>query len=283
MLMDFQRTHGGLSVVSADSRQVYCGMDIGTAKPTADELRVLPHYLIDRITPAETYSAGRFASEADEILTGQCEDEFRPVVAGGTVLYILALTGRLDPMPEAAPDLRSVLEAMEKDSSGTLYRMLSVMDPDRVLELGERDTVRLIRALEVLLLTGRRPSSLRRGGDPERRNMFRIAAVAVERSKLRERIWKRSRRMISEGLLDEVSELTAQGWDRDSALGRSIGYREVLDYFEGSIDTADALAEAIAVNTWRLARRQRNMMGRIEGLQWIKERSDLDCFLLGED
>ncbi len=283
MLIDFQCSQGGLSVVSADSRQVYCGMNIGTAKPTADELQLLPHSLIDRITPAETFSAGRFAAEADLILSSNRKNDCQPVVAGGTVLYILALTGRLDPMPEAAPALRSVLEAMERDRSGTLYRMLSVMDPDRVSVLGERDTIRLIRALEILLLTGRRPSSLRRGGDAERRKHFRIAAVAIDRSELRERIWRRTRSMISGGLLDEVSELTAQGWDRGSALGRTIGYREVLDYFEGSIDTLDALAETIAASTWRLARRQTNMMGRIEGLQWINERSELDIFLLGED
>ena len=280
MLLDFQAVHGDLEVVNADSRQVYTGMDIGTAKPTVGERALLPHHLVDRISPGESYSAGMFAREAENILEHGNEQGRRMIVAGGTVLYILALTGGLDPMPGADAELRSVLNIMESERPGTLNRMLSMLDPERASELGERDTVRHVRALEVLLITGSRPSSLRMGGDHQRRDRFRIAAVTVEREELRERVWKRTRTMLDAGLLDEVSELTRQGWGRDSALGRTIGYREVLDFFDGTSDR-DGLAEAIAVNTWKLARRQLNMMGRIRGLTWIGNSLELNEFLRG--
>lgn len=274
---------GRMEVISADSRQVFRRMDVGTAKPSAEERRRLPHHLLDLVEPDGSYSAGRFAADADALIPAIRERGAEPVVAGGTGLYILALTGSLDPMPAADESLRIVLRSLEARTPGTLMRFLAVLDPVRAGELHPGDAVRLLRAVEICLLTGIPASVARRGrGDPETSGGFRVAVLEVEREELRRRIGTRTDQMLRGGLVDEVEALLAAGWGRESALGRTIGYRETLGYLEGSIGTLDALREAINVNTWRLSRRQTNMYRRIAGLRWIREAGELARFILEE-
>jgi tRNA dimethylallyltransferase len=272
-----------IEVISADSRQVYRGMDIGTAKPTLEERRRIPHYLLDLVDPDGEYSAGRFAADAAGLITAVRGRGAIPVVAGGTGLYIMALTGSLDEMPSADDGLRGVLRSMESAAPGTLMRFLMALDPARAEELHSADTVRQLRSLEVCLLTGIRVSCLRKGGaGPDAAAGFRIAAIHVESEELRLRIARRTQEMLRGGLLGEVEALRTAGWDRQSALGRTIGYREALDYLDGSISSLDALHEAISVSTWRLSRRQTNMYRRIAGLRWISEADELASFILEE-
>jgi len=272
-----------MEVISADSRQVYRWMDIGTAKPTLEERHRLPHHLLDLVNPDGVYSAGSFSADALDIIPAIRGRGALPVVVGGTGLYIMALTGSLDPMPPADDRLRGALRGMEAVAPGTLMRFLATLDPARAEELHPGDTVRQLRAVEVCLLTGFRVSDLRTGGrGQEAAREFRVAALHVEKEELRQRIGLRTAEMLRSGLLGEVEALKAAGWGRESALGRTIGYREALDYLDGSIGTLEALQEEICLSTWHLSRRQTNMFRRIAGLRWIREAGELAHFIREE-
>lgn len=270
-------------VISADSRQIYRGMDIGTAKPSSDERSLLKHHLIDCLDPDRAFSAGDFARAAVRLIRGIRSEGSVPVVAGGTALYVMALTGGLDPMPERCPGLRQGLMELEDEVPGILRRMLLGADPSMAGKVGRKDIRRQIRSLEIFALTGFPPSKLRRGGDPKRGNAFRIAGITLPREELRRRIGMRAGEMIRAGLIDEVRGLLEEGWDRTSVLGRTIGYSDVLDYLEGRIDTREELRESIAVNTWHLARRQKNMFRRIPGVTWVEpDPAAVEACLFGE-
>lgn len=274
--LDFQ-------VISADSRQIYRGMDIGTAKPAPDERSFLKHHLLDCLDPGRAFSAGDFARAAVKLIPAIRSEGSIPVVAGGTALYVMALTGGLDPMPRRCPGLRQGFVDLEAEAPGILQRMLLDADPSMAEKVGRTDIRRQIRSLEIFALTGRPPSQLRRGGDPETRLHYRIAGITLPRDELRRRIDIRAGEMLRTGLIDEVRGLMDAGWDRTSVLGRTIGYSDVLDYLEGKIDTREELRESISVNTWRLARRQKNMFRRIPGVAWVEpDPAAVEACLFGE-
>jgi tRNA dimethylallyltransferase len=250
-----------LEVVSADSRQVYRGMDTGTAKPSREEMEAVPHHLVDILDPDQGYSAGSFARDALRIVREISERGRIPVVAGGTVLYLMALTGGLDDLPVAHGPLRKTLLAMDASSPGFLHRMLQRLDPATAGRLSAADSVRTVRAIEIILLSGRRASALRTGGS--NRGGFRIVSLETDRAELRRRIARRTSLMLSAGLVDETRSLLSRGYGRASALGRTIGYSECLDLLDGRTETG-RLPGLIEAATWRYARRQRNMIGRLK-------------------
>ena len=256
-----------LEVISADSRQIYRGMNIGTAKPSAAELSRLPHHLIDIVDPGSHYSAGQFVRDA---LSAAEEIRARgrlPLVVGGTGLYMMALCGGLDDLPVRNDRIRGGLRAAERRSPGLLRRMLERLDSGRAEEIGEADMVRHVRALEIVLQSGQPVTGLRGNGSPPPANL-RIAGVRVPLPRLRERITRRNGAMIESGLLTEVRKLIDSGWGRDSALGRTIGYAETIDYLEGLTNIEEA-RRRMERNTWSLARRQRNIFRRLPGVRWF--------------
>lgn len=274
LLLDLGRRRE-LEVIMADSRQVYRGMDIGTAKPSAAETGLVPHHLIDCIDPGQEFSAGEFARRAQELIPMIRSSGRVPVVSGGTALYVMALIGSLDPMPGRCPGVREGLETIESEHPGSLYALLERLDPAIAEGISPSDMVRQIRSIEIYALTGRPPSSLRKGGDPGRRELFRIVGIRVPGDELRRRIEERTGEMLRNGLIEEVRSLMKAGWGRDSALGRTIGYAEVIDFLDRGEGTMDDLRESICVSTWRFARRQRNMFRRIPDITWLD--SDPAC------
>ncbi len=282
MLLKLRRKHE-IEVISADSRQIYRGLDIGTAKPSSEEQSVLVHHLIDFINLDETFSAGVFAREAWRLIQEIRSRDSIPVIAGGTALYLLALTGGLDPMPSKCSGVREGLKALEREVPGVLYSMLERLDPTTAGITGDGDIRRQVRALELYALTGSVPSTLRKGGDPMLRKIFKIVGIALPREEHRRRIKKRTVEMIRQGLIEEVESLLSAGWGRESILGRTIGYREVLDFLDGTIPSIAETVDAITVNTWHLVRRQKNMFGRFEGIVWVEDNPDLiEKLLFGE-
>lgn len=259
-----------IEIISADSRQVYRGMDIGTAKPSLEEQSLLPHHLLDRIDPDEVYSAGMFANDARKLIIDIRKRGSIPVISGGTAFYLLALTGGLDPLPSRCDGIREGLKAIEEEIPGKLYEILRCVDQERADTIGRNDVRRLVRALEIFILTGKPPSTLRIGGDSTERKKFRIAGISVSRDELRRRIRTRAVKMIESGLIQEVEGLKNAGWGRESALGCTIGYSEILDYLDGSITSLEGIVEAISINTWHLVRRQKNMFRRIDGVRWME-------------
>ena len=282
VLLKLKQKHD-IEVVSADSRQIYRGLDIGTAKPSPEEQSVLIHHLTDIINPDETFSAGMFAREARRLISEIRNRDSIPVIAGGTALYLLALTGGLDPMPQKCSGVREGLGVLERENPGVLYRMLERLDPLTAAATGEGDIRRQVRALELFALTGSLPAVLRKGGDPKLRRMFRIVGISLPREEHRRRIRSRAADMIDQGLVDEVKSLVSSGWGRESVLGRTIGYREVLDFLDGTIASIENTIDAISASTWHLVRKQKNMFGRFEGIVWVEDKQDLiEESLLGE-
>ena len=257
-----------IEVISADSRQIYRGMDIGTAKPDEAERRALPHHLIDVADPDEYYSAGRFAREALEKAGSIWSSGSLPLVVGGTGLYMIALAGGLDDLPVRNDRIRRGLGAAEEAAPGFMRRALLRLDPARAGQINEADLVRHVRALEIVLQSGRTLSELRGRSDGPGTEL-RVAGLRVAPAELRRRIAQRTAKMLQSGLLEEVRGLMEAGYGRSSALGRTIGYAEIMDHLEGMTDLDEAVAR-IETNTWRLARRQRNVFRRLPGIQWFE-------------
>lgn len=256
--MMFAAAMPGVEIVNADSRQLYRGMDIGTAKPSPRDRALVPHHLLDVAYPDTLLSAGWFA---DAALKTVDEVSFRgglPLAVGGSALYIMAMAGMMDPLPPANTMLRKALEEIEEGCPGTLLRMLAVLDPGT--RVGPSDTVRQIRALEITLERGERASDLRRGGQPRESFVFILLEPPLET--LRKRIDARVDRMMEQGLLDEVEGLLASGFRREPVMGHTIGYREMMDHLEGLCSLEQAIRN-VKTNTWRFARRQRNMLERL--------------------
>ncbi|MCD4847584.1 MAG: tRNA (adenosine(37)-N6)-dimethylallyltransferase MiaA [Candidatus Aegiribacteria sp.] len=282
ILLELSSRHS-IEIINADSRQVYRGMDIGTAKPSLEEQSQLRHHLLDQIDPDEVFSAGMFADKARELIIQIGAGGSVPVIAGGTALYILALTGFLDEMPPRCDEIREGLKLIENERPGFLNEILQRVDPELADKIGESDKRRQERALEVYFQSGKPPSSFRKGGNPSERKRFLIAGISIPRDEHRRRIRRRAMKMMDAGLIEEVEALLSAGWGRNSALGRTIGYSEVLAFLDGSISTEDEIIEAISINTWRLVRRQKNMFRRIEGINWMEDNPDLiDEFLFAE-
>ncbi len=246
----------GGEIVSADSVQVYRFLDIGSAKPTPEERRRVPHHCIDVANPDEPFSAGRYREIASAAIDGVLERGRIPIVVGGTGLYIRALTHGLFDGPMADPELRMRMEAMENESPGILHRHLSQVDPETAARLHPNDRVRLIRALEVWHLTGipiSRHHQLHAETPPAYETFMWIIDPPVQQ--LRERIRSRVKRMLEDGFVEEVRELRERYGTGVRSLD-SVGYRQVGAFLDGQI-AAHELEEAIARAHEKYVKQQR--------------------------
>lgn len=244
-------------ILSVDSRQIYRGLSIGTAKPTADECAQVAHHLIDLCAPTERMSAARFAQH----FHAACADlarRGRPALAvGGAGLYVDACLGRLDPLPPADPRVRADHDLIvAREGAGALHERLRAVDPDSAQRLAPADVQRVSRALEVCALSGRPLSELqsRRGAWDLTRGP-RVVLLTREREDLNRRIEARARSMIAGGLLDEVAHLLTAGVPADCPAFESIGYGEFARVLNGRATLEDALA-AFVLRTRRYAKRQ---------------------------
>jgi tRNA dimethylallyltransferase len=252
-----------VEIVSADSRQLYRGMDIGTAKPSADQLKKVPHHMIDVADPDTLHSSVWYAEKALTIIRRILNKGSIPLVVGGSGLYIMSLAGLLDSLPSRNDLLREALSEIENQVPGALHRLLRSLDREEAAKTGKTDMVRLVRSMEIALLSGSIPSILKQGGRPDSR--FRFVYIEKDNTALREGIKKRTSSMLSSGLVEEVKDLIRKGYRRDPVLGATIGYSEIIDYLEGQCSLEDT-ALAIETHTWQYARRQRNMFRRLPGV-----------------
>ena len=233
----------GGEVISADSRLFYQGMDIGTAKPSAQELSRVPHHLIDITTPDKTLSLAVFQSLARSAIRGVREQGHLPILVGGTGQYFRAVTENwLPPAVMPSPELRAALQAWgESIGAQALHQRLAVLDPVAAKNIDYRNQRRTIRALEVIFSTGRRFSDQRRRGEITDR-VLQIG-LTRPRSELYQRIDARIAVMFAEGLVDEVRRLLASGYPPDLPAFSAIGYREVIAYLQGQMTLAEAEQE----------------------------------------
>jgi tRNA dimethylallyltransferase len=246
-----------VEIVSVDSALVYRGMDIGTAKPSRDELGAVPHHLIDILDPRDSYSAARFVADANRLVDEIHARGALPLLVGGTMLYFKALLDGLDAMPAADPAVRAALDA-EAALRGwpALHAELAQVDPATAARLAPNDAQRLQRALEVWRSSGRPLSSFhgQRSAGPTDRTPL-ISLEPGSRAWLHERIAQRFDAMLAAGLLDEVKALRARG-DLHAGLPsmRCVGYRQAWEALDGG-DLA-ALRERGIAATRQLAKRQ---------------------------
>jgi len=257
-----------LEIVSLDSAQVYRGMDIGTAKPSAAERESVPHHLIDVIDPDHSYSTGRWRADAIRAVSGILDRGKTPLLVGGTMLYFRALVAGLDTLPQADARLRREIDA-EAARRGwpALHAELEKIDPKTAQRLAPNDAQRIQRALEVWRLAGKPLSSLQ--GLRKMDLPFKLRAFALipsDREAFHKRIGERFDEMLGAGLIEEVKELRKR-YQLAAAMPsmRCVGYRQTWEYLEGKLGKADMRERAKAA-TRQLAKRQLTWLRSFGGL-----------------
>ncbi len=255
-----------MEVVSADSRQVYRGMDIGTGKPTLEERKAVTHHLLDLIEPGERYHAARFRLDAALAIEGILGAGRLPVVVGGTGLYVRALLRGLDPAPPADPTLRAQLEeSAGRNGPGALHERLAALDPGLAARLHPNDRVRIIRAIEKHGRGVDSAGSWARAVPPWRVLMF---GLRRERKALNQRLEERARSMLAGGMMEEVLRLLAAGHDESAPGMAGIGYRQWAKVARGRLPEAEALRLMVR-DTQRYAKRQMTWFAREPELRWL--------------
>jgi len=244
-------------VVSADSRYLYRGMDIGTAKPTRDEMACVPHHMVDIAEPHETWSLAQYFETSTAVIQDILVRGRIPIAVGGTGQYYRALTQGWS-IPPAAPDvgLRECLEQWGNEiGKWELHRKLAIIDPEAAVFIQAENMRRTVRALEVIFTTGRRFSEQRQAVKPDLK--FWTIGLILPREILYARVDERIDRMFSQGLVEEVRALQAQGYGSHNPPMSAIGYREVLQYLEGKISLHEAVV-LMKSKTHQFIRRQAN-------------------------
>lgn len=256
----------GTEIISADSRQVYREMTIGTAKPDQEQLQAVRHHLVGHVPITENYNAGRFEKEALACLDGLFKNHQHVMLVGGTGLYINAVCSGLDELPESDPDTRDKLN-IRFSENGIVYLQeeLKKCDPEYYQTVDLQNPARLLRAIEVYRITGKPYSSFRKGVKACRD--FDIVKIGLEiaREELIRRIEDRVDRMLEAGLVEEVRSLLS--FRSVNALN-TVGYQEVFSYFDGNLTLEEAI-ERIKVNTRRYAKRQMTWFRKDKDVKWF--------------
>jgi tRNA dimethylallyltransferase len=253
----------GTEIVAVDAMQVYRGMDIGTAKPTAQDRAAVPHHCLDLVEPTAEMSVTEFRDASDAAVTSIDRRGGRPLLVAGTGLYLTAILDRLE-MPGTWPGIRAELES--EDDTTALHRRLRELDPSAARKMEPTNRRRVVRALEVTLGSGRPFSSFGPGvGAFPPTDAVQIG-VRWPRAALGERIQQRVRSMMDRGLLDEVTKLSATGLSITAR--QALGYKELLDHIEGDASLDDAVG-AIVVRTRQFAVRQERWFRRDPRVRWM--------------
>jgi len=259
---------GGVEIVGADSRQIYRGLEVGTAAPSAADRARAPHHLASFLSPSEVYSAGRYARDAKQAIADVEARGKTAVIVGGSGLYLRALLDGLFAGPERDEVVRAGLRArLEADGLDALRSDLERVDPAALASILPGDSTRVIRALEVHALTGRPISALRR----EHRNDPTPAArfgIRWARPALAQRIEDRIRQQLDDGFLDEARALLDAGLPAEAPGLHTLGYRELLAHLKGERSLDEAVA-TIALRTRQLAKRQETWFRRVPNVHWF--------------
>ena len=271
-----------LEIISLDSALVYRGMDIGTAKPTDEELASVPHHLIDIISPLQSYSAAEFAADCLR-LCGEISARGRmPLIVGGTMMYFHALVNGLNDLPQADAGVRAQLQAQKAEQGlERLYRRLYEVDAATAARLKPGDSQRIERALEVFLLTGR-PLSDHLAVQTAYRVPLRLHTLVLfpqRRELLHEAIARRFRLMLEQGFLEEVGRLKAEypSLTAEHNSMRCVGYRQAWDYLDGAC-AYDAFVDAGIAATRQLAKRQLTWLRKTEADTLLDPYDGADVF-----
>jgi tRNA dimethylallyltransferase len=270
LALELARRRPGTEFVSADSMQVYRGMDIGTAKPTRAEQAEVPHHLIDLVDPSEDFAVAEYQAACRAALAGIEARGHRAVLVGGTGLYIRAVIDELT-IPGQFPAVRAELEA--DPDTASLYRRLRTLDPIAAGRMEPTNRRRVVRALEVTIGTGAAFSSFGPGLEAYPPTRFVQVGIELPAAVLARRIEERYRVQLADGFLDEVRGLATRPQPLSRTAAQALGYKELLEHVEGRVTLADAvdLAER---RTRRFARRQRTWFRRDPRITWLPTDTD---------
>jgi len=264
-----------LDIINADSMQVYRYLDIGTAKPSKDEQKIVKHHLIDIVNPDEQYNAGRYKEDADKIILELHKEKKLPLIVGGTGLYIKALIFGLFSSPPKDFKISNELKSKEKALGiGVLYSELKRIDPTAASRIKPKDRQRILRALEVFYITGKPISFFQnQHGFRQARYRYLYLCLRREREELNERIEKRINKMIENGFEEEVRNLLKRGYSEDLNSLCSLGYKEMIGYIKGKYKLSEAV-NLIKQNTKRYAKRQFTWFNTQPNVTWIDLEGD---------
>ncbi|MEK9170906.1 MAG: tRNA (adenosine(37)-N6)-dimethylallyltransferase MiaA [Patescibacteria group bacterium] len=262
----------GGEIISADSRQVYKGMDIGTAKPTKKDTIAIPHHLIDIKNPGQNYTAAEYKRDAIKVIKKVIDKKRLPILTGGTGLYIKVIIDNLD-IPEVRPNfnLRKKLEKeIEEYGLKYVFRKLIKLDPEAAYIVDPNNSRRVIRALEIALETKKPFSAQRKAGRP----LFKFLEIGIKIPKieLEARIGQRVDEMIKNGLVEEVKKLIKK-YDENQRSFDAIGYREIIEYLNKNL-SFDQTIDLIKKNTGQYAKRQMTWFKKDKKIHWIKNQKE---------
>jgi tRNA dimethylallyltransferase len=256
-------------LLTADSRQVYRGMDIATDKPTMAQREGVPHRLLDLVDPDESFNAGQYRDLALKEIERLYGERRLPLIVGGTGLYVRTLIHGLCDAPRANPAFRaSLLEKAQGQGPFFLHAELAQVDPELAARLHPHDEVKIVRALEVFHLSGRRLSEVQQ----EHRfaeQPFSVLLIGLnrERAQLYRRIDQRVEAMFAQGVVEETAQLLARGYTRETGAMKGLGYQQIAGYLAGDYDRAEAL-RLLKRDTRHFAKRQLTWFRKEPGLQW---------------
>lgn len=263
-------------IISADSMQIYDEMDIGTAKPTKEEMQGIKHYLIGNVKPTNRYSVSEYKKDATNAIEETIQDNKFPIIVGGTGLYVNSLIYGID-YPEIETDLeyrKKLEEIAEKEGLNKLYNMAKEIDEKAMEKISPNDQKRILRVLEIYNQTGKTKTELeiesRKNGV---KYDFRVFAIDMPREILYERINKRVDIMFENGLLEEVKRLYKKYGEELYTSIQAIGYKEVIDYINEKY-TKEEMIEKIKMETRRYAKRQLTWFRKIENITWLNGLND---------
>ena len=260
-----------IEVISADSRQVYRGLDIGTGKPTDAERAAVAHHLLDVVDPGERYHAARFRADARAAIAAVHARGRLPAVVGGTGLYVRALLKGLSPAPPADPALRATLEALaETHGTAALHARLAALAPDSAHRLHPNDRVRIVRALEIHAAGAGAPDAGADGDWAGPARAWRLVMIGLRRDRaaLNAAIAERAHAMVARGMMDEARRLLAAGLEPTRPPMDGIGYRPLGLAARGQLPVEEAVRQLVR-DTTRYAKRQMTWFAREPEIRWI--------------
>ncbi len=259
----------GAEIISADSRQVYKYLDIGTAKPSKTERKKVKHHLIDFLEPDAAYSAARFAADARAVMDRLDEQGKRYIIAGGSGLYLKALIEGLSQIPGADANIRRELDSLlAAKGKEVLYEMLQELDPESAQRLKPNDTVRTIRAIEVFKLSGIKMSQWQKTERVKDMRRYRLVVLNRERDSLYRLVEIRVDQMVAQGLFEETAKVLKMGYSSGSNSLNTVGYKEAMAFINGKLDRSTAV-NLIKQNTRRYAKRQMTWFRGMPQAEWF--------------
>ncbi|MEI6079290.1 MAG: tRNA (adenosine(37)-N6)-dimethylallyltransferase MiaA [bacterium] len=266
-------------IISSDSLLVYKHMDIGTAKPTVEERKMIRHHMIDVVEPWDLYTISDFYRDAMSAIDDINSRDKKFIVTGGTGFYLNALINKTFKSPGSDPEIREKLELRLKDGTPleTLHKELETVDPETAKRVHPNDKYRILRALEVYLSTGKTMSFFRDQHKADTRSDFEPTIVVLnpEREELRANIESRTKKMFGDGLIDEAKNLLKMGCTPDMKPLKSIGYKQAMELISGNISEAQAI-ESVIKETFALAKRQVTWFKKQPFTIWLHPIRDID-------